>query len=326
MMHKISMHLPEYNNYFTSFYADGLLATLSQIGLTNFTILGGKHRKNTMNYLRQHHLQVDEKGLKRDYDLIISGTDTIVQKNLRKTRFILVQEGMIEPETWLFPLVKYLKLPRFLVNTAATGLSDAYDVFCVASPGYRNEFIRKGVNPQKITVTGTPNFDDFNSYHNNNFPHRDYVLVATSPLRETFRFENRRSFLKKVEDISKGRPIIFRLHPIENKQRARREILSIIPRALVLSTGNTEEMVANCEVLITQISSVTFVGIALKKVVHTDLDIRTIRKLMPIQNGGRSAKKIASICRKVVQIPMDDLKSLINRSAFHQQWLGSDMI
>jgi hypothetical protein len=323
MMHKIAMHLPEYHTYFTPFYADGLLGFLSKKGLTDFTILGGKHRINTVKYIQDHQLPVDFKGMDRDYDLIISGTDTIVQKNLRKTRFILVQEGMIEPETWIFPLVKHLRLPRFLANTAATGLSDAYEVFCVASPGYRDEFIRKGVNPQKIVVTGIPNFDNFKSYCNNDFPYKGYILVATSPLRETWRYENRRSFIRKVEKISKGRPVIFKLHPIENVLRARREILSIIPRASVLSDGNTEFMVANCEVLITQISSVTFVGIALGKEVHTELDVCELNKLMPIQNGGKSAKTIASICRKVVQTPLNDVKSLRNLSIPRQELLGN---
>jgi hypothetical protein len=323
MMHKISMHLPDYHKYFTPFYADGFLDFLSRKGLTDFTILGGKHRKNTLKYIRNQQLSMDYKGINRDYDLIISGTDTIVQKNIRKTRFVLVQEGMIEPETWIFPLVKHFRLPRFLANTAATGLSDAYEVFCVASPGYRDEFIRKGVNPQKIVVTGIPNFDNFKSYYNNDFPDKGYVLVATSPLRETWRYENRRSFIHKVEKISKGRPIIFKLHPIENVHRARREILSIIPRASVLSDGNTEFMVANCEVLITQISSVTFVGLALGKEVHTDLNISELNTLMPIQNGGKSAKTIANICRKVVQTPLNDIKSLRNLSTPRQELLGN---
>ncbi len=322
MMHKISMHLPEYNIFFTPFFADGLLDFLSQKGLTDFTILGGKHRESTVKYLQPKQLPVDNKGNARDYDLIISGTDTIVQNILRKTRFVLVQEGMIEPETWIYPIVKSLKLPRYIANTATTGLSDDYDVFCVASPGYKDEFIRKGVKPHKIIVTGIPNFDNFISYYENEFPHKGYVLVATSPLRETWRLENRRAFIKKVAKITKGRPIIFKLHPIEDEIRARREILSIIPRATVLSDGNTEHMVANCEVLITQISSVTFVGVALGKEVHTDLDIPNLRKLMPIQNGGKSAKMIANICRKVVQISLNDLRSSSNKSTLHQDLLS----
>jgi hypothetical protein len=251
MMHKISIHLPDYNCFFTPFYANGLLGFLSRKGFTDFTILGGKHRQDTEKFLKEHQLQVDYKGMEREYDLIVSGTDTIVQKNLRKTRFVLVQEGMIEAENWIYSLVKYLRLPRFLANTAATGLSHAYDVLCVASPGYRDEFIRKGVNPQKIMVTGIPNFDDVKSFTRNDFPYRGYVLVATSPLRETLRIENRCSFIQDVKEIAKGRFILFKLHPIENASRARREILSVIPSALVLTDGNTEHMVANCDVLIT---------------------------------------------------------------------------
>jgi hypothetical protein len=47
-----------------------------------------------------------------------------------------------------------------LAGTAATGLSDAYHAFCVASEGYRDFFIRKGARPEKIIITGIPNFDN----------------------------------------------------------------------------------------------------------------------------------------------------------------------
>lgn len=55
----------------------------------------------------------------------------------------------MEPQDWTFALVKYLKFPRYIANTAATGLSDQYEVFCVVSEGYRDLFICKGVKPHK---------------------------------------------------------------------------------------------------------------------------------------------------------------------------------
>ena len=97
-----------------------------------------------------------------------------------------------------------------------TGLSDAYRAFCVASEGYRDFFIRKGARPEKIVVTGIPNFDNCQRYCSNNFPYRHYVLVCTSPLREIFRGEDRKAFIRKAVEIAGGRHLIFKLHPNEN--------------------------------------------------------------------------------------------------------------
>ena len=43
-MHQISMYLAEHNCYFTPYYADGIIKQLSEMGLLNFTILGGKFK------------------------------------------------------------------------------------------------------------------------------------------------------------------------------------------------------------------------------------------------------------------------------------------
>lgn len=154
MMHQIAQRLEGCNTFFTPFFADGPLSLLARTGLLNFTILGGRHRKNTLQYLRAHDLPIDYAGRGRHYDLIVTCTDLITQKIIRETPTVLVQEGIMEAEDWLFPLVKHLKLPRYLANTAATGLSDQYEVFCVASEGYRDDFIRKGVKAHKLIVTG----------------------------------------------------------------------------------------------------------------------------------------------------------------------------
>ena len=308
MMHKISDHLrDDFQCYFTPFYADGLIDRLSQWGLLEFTILGKRTRREAETYLEEENLFIDYRGVGHEYDLVVSGTDTLVPRNIYNKDFVLVQEGMMEAETWVYPLVKNLGLPRYLANTAATGLSDAYAVFCVASPGYRDEFIRKGVNPRKIIVTGIPNFDDAKSFCDNDFPYRDYVLAATSPLRETFHSDNRKAFIRRVREIAQGRPLIFKLHPLEKSERARREISAIIPGATILTEGNTEQMVANCRVLVTQVSSVTFTGMALGKEVHTDLNLAQLEKLLPIQNGGKSADKIAAVCRQVLKAPQVEM-------------------
>lgn len=317
MMHQIAACLPEQYCYFTPFFADGLLGHLSRMGLADFTILGGKHLQNTLSYLDKHHLPVDMGGQARQYDAIITCTDLIIQKNIRGKRLILVQEGMTEPEGLLYQLVQRLKLPRFLANTAATGLSDAYDLFCVASAGYRDLFIRKGVRPEKIAVTGIPNFDYAAAYLNNDFPYRDYVLAATSCARETFKPDDRPAFIRKTLEIANGRQVIFKLHPNENFSRARREIQALAPNALIFTHGNTNHMIANCSVLVTQYSSVVYVGMALGKEVHSYFDVEVLRRLTPLQNSGASAQRIAELCRQLLHLPQSELAAA--RSGFSRR-------
>ncbi len=306
MMHQIAQRMEGCNCYFTPFFGEGFLSLLAKSGLLNFTILGGRHRQNTLSYLEQHQLPIDLNGKARHYHLIVTCTDLITQKILRETPVVLVQEGIIEPEEWTFPLVKHLKLPRYLANTAATGLSDQYEVFCVASEGYRDEFIRKGVKPYKLVVTGIPNFDNVKDHLENDFPFQGFVLVATSSARETFKADDRINFLKQVKQIAKGRPIIVKLHPNEDQKRAVFEIHRILPEALILSEGDIYPMIANCEVLITQYSTVTFVGLLLDKEVYSYLNVEELKRLLPIQNGGKSAQRIAAICQDLLNKPRMD--------------------
>jgi hypothetical protein len=310
MMHQIARCLPEHHCYFTPFYAEGLLGFLSRKGMLDFTILGGNHLKNTRAYLAEHHLPVDFGGRARFYDAVITCTDLILQSNIRGKRLILVQEGMIEPEGMLYHLVRLLKLPRFLANTATTGLSDAYDLFCVASAGYRDLFIQKGVRPEKIAVTGIPNFDHASAYMDNNFPYRDFVLAATSCARETFKPDDRPAFIRQVLQIANGRQVIFKLHPNENFARAIREIHQLAPGALVYTDGNVNHMIANCSVLVTQYSSVVFIGLALGKEVYSYLDLDLLRRLTPVQNGGLSSQRIAELCRQLLHMPASELAAV----------------
>ncbi len=320
MMHKIASHLPEFDAFFTPFYAEGGLGLLAKGGVLKHSILGGKHRMATLEYLNEQNLPIDEGGRQHTYDLVVTGTDLIVQSNIRRTRLILVQEGITEPENFSLPLVKTFRLPRYLANTAATGLSDAYDLFCVASHGYRDLFIRKGVRPEKIVVTGIPNFDHAAEAMNNDFPYRDYVLVATSSIRETGKFDDRVGFLRKVKRIAGGRQVIVKLHPNENVRRAEAEIRAQLPGAIIFRAGNTNAMVANCAVLITQVSSVVFVGIALGKEVHSYFDLDQLRRLLPLQNRGTSAAHIAQVCRFLVNVPLAELRPKPVRRLLTAEW------
>jgi hypothetical protein len=224
-----------------------------------------------------------------------------LQKNIRGNRIVLVQEGITDPESMMYRLVKRLRfLPLWWAGTSTTGLSDAYVAFCVASEGYRDFFIRKGVRPEKIVVTGLPNFDDCGRYRTNDFPHRHYVLVCTSPLRETFRGENRKAFIRRAVALAGRRQLIFKFHPNENIERATREVRRHAPRAMVFTTGSAEEMIANCDVLVSRFSSTAFVGLALGKETYSDFDLDELRRLMPVQNGS-AAFNIASVCRRFLE-------------------------
>lgn len=300
MMHQIARQLGEHSCFFTPFYAQGMLGGLSRLGLMDFSILGGRHRRNTLRYLAQQGLPVDFGGQGRDYDLVVTCTDLIVQPNLRGKWMVLVQEGMIAPEGLGYALARYLKFPRYLADTAATGLSDAYDVFCVASPGFRDLFVRKGIKPEKLLVTGVPNFDHLDAYRKNDFPYHHFVLATTSSMRETFKWDDRAGFIAKARRIAAGRQLIFKLHPNEDALRARREIEQLAPEAMVLEDGNVHQMIANCDVLVSQLSSVVFTGLALGKEVHADGDLEAMRRLLPIQNGGASAGRIAEVCRRLL--------------------------
>jgi hypothetical protein len=296
--------MKEHDCYFTPYYGDGIVNIIAKLGWLNFTVLGGRHKRETEEYFLRHNLQVDTRGEARAYDLVVTCSDLLVQKNIRNKRVVLVQEGITEPEGIMYHLVKWLKLPRYLANTSTNGLSNEYDIFCVASKGYAELFVRKGVWEKKIVVTGIPNFDNVKIAHDNDFPFHGHVLVATSPLRETFRYDDRRAFVRKCNAIAGERTLIFKLHPLENAERAIREIYQNAPDAIVFAHGDINQMIANADVVITQQSTCTFVALALDKEVHTNLNMAELKRLMPIQNGGSSAEHIAQICERALHTPL----------------------
>jgi hypothetical protein len=183
MMHKISQHLPQFDSYFTPFFCDGLGQFVQRSGALDFTVLGGRFVQQTMRYLTEQEVAFDIEGRSRRYDLVVTCSDLIVPRRIRGSKLVLVQEGMTDPENIVYHLVRTLRLPRWMAQTSTTGLSDHYDIFCVASEGYRDLFVHKGVRSEKIRVTGIPNFDHCEAYLENDFPHRDYVLVATSDIQ-----------------------------------------------------------------------------------------------------------------------------------------------
>jgi hypothetical protein len=300
-MHQIAKELPEYRHVFSPYYGNADFEILRRLGLLEYTIGGNKLRKRCTDYLEAHGLELDVGGKATDIDLVFNCSDLVRPKNLRGRRVILVQEGMTDPENVLFKLVqRYRWLDGFWAGTSATGLSDQYERFCVASEGYKDLFVRHGVRPEKLVVTGIPNFDNVARFSDNDFPLRNFVLVCTSDIREVFGWENRGAFIEKARDMAQGRPLVFKLHPNEKLPRATREIARYAPEAIVYTSGNAEEMVANCEVLITQYSSLAHVGLALEKEVHSFFDMAELRRLVPIQNGGTSARAIADVARELL--------------------------
>jgi hypothetical protein len=303
---QIAAELPECEHAFSWYYADGVLELLRRFGQMESTAIGDKLRARCLAHLQEHGAPLDLGGQHGPYDLAITCSDLAVPKNLRGRPLVLVQEGMTDPEDLVFRLVKTFRLPPWLTTTSsATGLSHAYDRFCVASDGYRDLFVRKGVPSEKIVVTGIPNFDNCDRFLKNSFPHRGYVLVCSSDIRETARWEDRPAFIRKVLGIAAGKQIIWKLHPNENGTRARAELARLAPEVLVFDTGSAEEMIANCSVLVTQFSSTAYVGLALGKEVHSYFDVDELRRLCPIQNGRTSARNIANVCRQLLGLPQN---------------------
>jgi hypothetical protein len=299
-MHQIARQLPELEARYSPYYCDGALEWMRKRGMLNFTILGAPWRRDCMAYLEAHGLPVDVGGAEGPYDLVLTCSDVIVPRNVRRGPLVAVQEGATDPERFWYWARKVLPfLPLWSCGTSGTGLSGFYDRFCVASEGYRDLFVRKGADPARLVVTGIPNFDDCQRYLRNDFPHRGYVLVCTSDTRETLKFDNRKRFIRRCVEIAAGRPLIFKLHPNENWERNSAEVLRYAPGAQVFRTGSAEEMVANSDVLIVQYSTLAYVGLALGKEVHAYADLEELRRLLPVQ-GGAAARNIAAVCRELL--------------------------
>lgn len=306
-MHQIAQLLEdEFEPYFSQIYYDGRLRPFYKFlcwsGGLNPTVVTGPIKAKADKYLATHGLNNDFEARQfgNDYDLVVCCSDIIAAWPLvRTTKTVFVQEGMTDPLNWWSRLIRKLNwAPSLAIGTALNGLANCCDVYCVASEGYKEHFNHVGVDRDKLVVTGIPNFDHVERVRHNNFPHHGYVLVATSDLRETYTPENRPKFIRECVRIAAGRPLIFKLHPNEKLPRAVDEIKQHAPPdTLIYTEGNTDEMIANCVELITQYSTVVYVGIALGKPVHSYFDVADLKRKLPWQNGGTSSRRIAAICR-----------------------------
>lgn len=301
-MHQIARELPEYEHVFSPYYGNRDFDFAKSVGGLEATIGGHKLGRRCLDYLRDHRLRCEPGGALGDFDLAFHCSDLVWPRNLDGKPVVLVQEGMTDPPNAMLPLVRRLPaLPRWLAGTAALGLSNRYARFCVASEGYAALFAERGCDPAKLAVTGIPNFDDCARYAVNDFPRRGYVLACTSDTRETFGREDRAAFLRRAAEIARDRqrPLLVKLHPNEDGLRATAEVRAHAPDAVVYSTGSAEEMVANCSTLVVTYSSLAYVGLALGKEVHSAFDLRTLSRLLPLQNG-RAAKNVANVARELL--------------------------
>jgi len=305
-MHQIASLLPEYDCYFSQLYSKHPLAKWGmRRGYLENTILSGEFKRKGDAYLQRHCLRNDyaRTVYHHDYDMAVLCTDLLVTKELRRLKTVWVQEGMTDPVTPLGKWTRRLGLPSWsAMNTAFNGCSNICDLYCAASPGYKEQFSRRGTDACRIFVTGIPNYDHAVAFLDNDFPHRGYVMVATSDIRECFNKDDRPGFIRHCVAIAAGRPLLFKLHPNEQKERAIAEIRQYAPPdALIFTEGPTEHMIAHCDELITQYSTVIYTGIALGKKVHSYFEVAQLKKLAPVQNGGTSAAHIADLCRRYIE-------------------------
>ncbi len=305
-MHQVATELPDYDCFFSQLYSNIPIIKLAvKGGLLDTTILGGGFRKKATAYLKEYNLRDDYASSRYNntYDMAVFCSDLIVTKKLKALKTVWVQEGMTDAMTNRAKVIRRVNLPGYLAgSTALNGGSDICDIYCAASQGYKEQFTALGTQASKIFVTGIPNYDNVKGFLQNDFPRHNYVLVATSDIRETFNKDDREKFIANCVRIAAGRQLIFKLHPNEKKDRAIAEIQKFAPADVIIYTdGNTSHMVANCDELITQFSTVVYIGIGLGKKVHSYFDVEKLRKLAPLQNGGTSASTIAEICRNYIE-------------------------
>ncbi len=299
-MHAVARALGPHRARFTPYYGNLHVRFARAIGALEATIAGKKRRTWCLDYLRAHDLEVDEDGKAGDYDLVVTCSDLILPKLARDKPLVAVQEGIFDPDSWVSDLWrKFRFLPMWLAGTSLTGESHVYDRYCVASPGYKKRLVDRGADPEHVVVTGIPNFDNCVEFRKNDFPLRNFVLVCTSDTRETFKSDDRGKLVRRAQAMARGRPLVFKLHPNEEPASSTAEIKAIAPEAIVYTSGKAEHMVANCDVLITQWSSVAFVGLALGKEVHSNFPREELEQLRPTQNGGTSAGRIARVIEEV---------------------------
>lgn len=306
-LHQITRHLEdEYNIYFTQIYGSGFFfKLLAESGISDNTVLGknSSFTAKSLEYIKANHLKYDYRGetLGIDYDLLLVSTDLVFPKRLKHKKIAWVQEGMIDPPMPFGKWIKKLRLPLYFTgDTSLNGTSNIADIYFSMSQGYKKYFVQNGTDENKILTTGIPNFDNIEELKNNPLKERDYVLVATSDIRELGGNDDRIDFIKKCLKIANGKKLIFKPHPNENLYRVTQEILKEAPHAEIVTKVNLDHMIANCDILITQFSSCVYLGLVLGKVVYSYFTMEDLESKKPIQNHGKSSEIIAKILKEFI--------------------------
>jgi hypothetical protein len=70
-----------------------------------------------------------------------------------------------------------------------------------------------------------------------------------------------------------------------------------------VTTGAGEPLAANCDVLVTEWSTLAYVGLALGKPTYSYRDLEQHRRMIPNQHG-RGAANIANVCRDALGLAL----------------------
>ena len=92
---------------------------------------------------------------------------------------------MTDPEGFMYHLVRRFKLPRYLASTSTNGLSNQYRYFLCRLPKDTAISSSARALAREADRDRHSHYDNCAAYLDNDFPLRDYVLVATSDARET---------------------------------------------------------------------------------------------------------------------------------------------
>ena len=101
-------------------------------------------------------------------------------------------------------------------------------------------------------------------------------------------------------EIANDRKVIVILPLDESFYRLKQGIQKYAPDALVYLEGNIEELIANCEILITNRLSEIYVALAFGKAVYANVDLDLLKKMIPLQHG-QAARNIANVCRTILE-------------------------
>src|SRR5258708_13043260 len=163
-MHQIASQLPDYDCFFSQLYSKHAFVKFAvRKGFLDTTILAGEFKRKGDAYLEKHRLRNDyaQKVYHNNYDLKVLCSDLLVTNELRKGKTLFVQEGMTDAITAWGKMTWGLASPAYWArNTPFNGASNICDIYCAASPGYKDQFSRFGTEADRIIVTGIPNYDN----------------------------------------------------------------------------------------------------------------------------------------------------------------------